>query len=158
MNQRDQNMRDMSLRDLSMAGTSQKGLNTWDTSPGELNLKEPQVEMSRMLRTSPRGSDLSQTGRHRAGIPILQLHPPPTPTASHPTLGCLSIIKHQGLTAVPKYDEIPSFLVARFCHVSCIVQIWICLQNPVEYSRCIAGHVYILPTTNIPLWKTTAEQ
>ena len=39
--------------------------------------------MLRMLRTSPRGSDLSQTGSHRAGMPIPWLCPPPTPAAGH---------------------------------------------------------------------------
>ena len=83
MDQRDQNTRDMSLRDSNMAGTSQRGSNTQDTSPGVPNSKEPQVEMLRTSRTSPRGSDLSQTGRHREGTPIPQSCPPPTPAAGH---------------------------------------------------------------------------
>ena len=41
------------------------------------------METSRTSRTSPRGLDLSQIGRHRAGTPIPRSHPSPTPTAGH---------------------------------------------------------------------------
>ena len=60
-------------------------------SPREPNLKESQVET---LRTSPRGSDLSQTGRHRQVCPshdcthhlhplLVTSTPPPPQSPSH---------------------------------------------------------------------------
>ena len=68
------------------------------------------METSRTLRMSPRGSDLSQTGRHRAGMPILQSCPPSTPAASHLNPSATSIPHY--LPSPPPTDWMP---IPRSC-------------------------------------------
>ena len=81
--------------------------------------------MSRTLRMSTRGLDLSQTGRHRAGMPILWSRPPPTPAASH---------LNPSATSIPHYLPSPP---------------------PTDWTVCSshdrAHHLHLLPVTSTPL-------
>ena len=64
----------------------------------------------RTLRTSPRGSDLSQTGRHQEDTPIPRSCPPPTPAAGHLNPSATLILHY--LPSPPLTDWMP---ILRLC-------------------------------------------